>query len=99
MVLSGGVYGGKRVLSEEWIREMLTRRVQPGERFGNMQYGYLWYRPFPDREVFAAIGDCGNIIYADPANGISVGMTGTFKPRIYDRVQFIEKYIVPLGRF
>lgn len=97
MVLGGGVYGGKRVLSEEWIREMLTRRVQLGERFGNMQYGYLWYRPFPDREVFAAIGDAGNIIYADPANGISVGMTGTFKPRIYDRVQFIEKYIVPLA--
>ena len=99
MLLGGGVYGGKRVLSEEWIKQMLTPRVQLGERFGNMQYGCLWYRPFPDREVFAAIGDCGNIIYADPANGISVGMTGTFKPRIYDRVQFIEKYIVPLGRF
>ena len=25
---------------------------------------------------------------------VSVGITGTFKPRIFDRVQFIEKYII-----
>ena len=98
MLLNGGEYGGKHVISEEIINQMLTPRLQLGERFGNMQYGWLWYRPFKDRPIFAAIGDCGNIIYADPDTGISVGMTGTFKPRIYDRVQFIEKHIVPLGR-
>jgi hypothetical protein len=24
-----------------------------------------------------------------------VGITGTFKPRIFDRVEFIEKYVLP----
>ena len=33
--------------------------------------------------MFAAIGDCGNIIYADPLKSISVGVSGTFKPTIY----------------
>ena len=61
-----------------------------------MIYGYLWYRPHKEREVFAAIGDGGNIIYADKGNGISVGVTGTFKPRIFDRVEFIEKHVIPL---
>ena len=96
MVLSGGVYGGKRVLSEKWIKQMTTPHIQLGEHFGNMQYGYLWYRPHKDREVFAAIGDGGNIIYADAQSGISVGVTGTFKPRIYDRVEFIENSVLPL---
>ena len=98
MCLNGGVYGGKRIVSEEWIKEMTAPHVQLDERFGNMRYGYLWYRPHPDRETFAAIGDGGNIIYADPETGISVGVTGSFKPRIFDRVQFIEKYIVPMAR-
>ena len=96
MLLNGGIYGGKRVLSQEWIGRMTSPKVQLGERFGNMQYGYLWYRPHKHSKVFAAIGDGGNVIYADPEKGISVGVTGTFKPRIFDRVEFIEKCVVPL---
>ncbi len=26
----------------------------------------------------------------------SVGITGTFKPRIFDRVEFIEKKVIPM---
>jgi hypothetical protein len=44
----------------------------------------------------AAIGDGGNIIYANLGNHISVGVTGTFKVRIYDRVEFIETYVLPV---
>lgn len=96
LVLGGGEFGGKRVVSQEWINEMTAPHVELGERFGFMTYGYLWYRPHKDREVFAAIGDGGNIIYTDKEKGISVGVTGTFKPRIFDRVEFIEKRVVPL---
>ncbi|MBQ2583975.1 MAG: hypothetical protein II568_02245, partial [Erysipelotrichaceae bacterium] len=51
--------------------------------------------PFDDREVYAAIGDSGNIIYIDKEKKISLGITGTFKPRIFDRVQFIEGILLP----
>ena len=96
MCIHGGRYQDKTVISEQWLREMTMPHVQLDEKFGNMQYGYLWYRPHKDKSVFAAIGDGGNIIYADPENDISVGITGTFKPRIFDRVDFIENRIIPL---
>ena len=95
MVLYGGQYNGKRIISEEYIEDMIAPHLKLGERFGFMNYGYLWYKPYDDREVYAAIGDSGNIIYVSRENGVSVGMTGTFKPRIFDRVDFIEKRVLP----
>ena len=95
MVMSGGEYGGRRVISESWISEMTAPHVELGRNFGFMEYGYLWYRPHPGKPVMAAIGDGGNIIYADPERNIAVGITGTFKPRIFDRVQFIEEKVIP----
>ena len=96
MLIDGGLYGGRRILSAEWITRMTAPSIQLGERFGNMQYGYLWYRPHKDSPVFAAVGDGGNVIYADPEKGISVGVTGTFKPRIFDRIDFIENKLLPV---
>ena len=95
MVLYGGQYNGKRIISEEYIEDMIAPHLKLGERFGFMNYGYLWYKPYDDRKVYAAIGDSGNIIYVSRENGVSVGMTGTFKPRIFDRVDFIEKRVLP----
>lgn len=96
MVLNGGVYGGKQVVSGEWIQEMTSPHIKLDKRFGNMNYGYLWYQPYDNREIYAAIGDSGNIIYVNKEENIAVGMTGTFKPRIFDRVEFIEKAVLPV---
>ena len=46
------------------------------------------------REVIAAIGDGGNIIYIDRKNQIVVAITAYFKPMVFDRVEYIEKNIV-----
>lgn len=96
MVLHDGNYDGKQIVSKEWIRQMLTPQLHLGERFGNMDYGYLWYKPYDKREVYAAIGDSGNIIYVNREKNVAAGITGTFKPRIFDRVEFIEKQVLPL---
>ena len=96
MLINGGVYHDKHIVSKEWISQMTSPKLQLGKMFGNMQYCYLWYRPHKDKPVFAAIGDCGNIIYADPEKRISVGITGTFKPRIFDRVDFIENNVIAI---
>lgn len=96
MVLNEGRFNGTRIVSSDWINSMLTPYQKLGERFGNMYYGYLWYKPFEDRAVYAAIGDCGNIIYVNREVNIAVGVTGTFKPMIFDRVGFIEKKVLPL---
>ena len=94
MVLHMGRSGGRQILSSEWIKEMTRPRIKLGRMFGNMEYGYLWYKPYEDREVYAAIGDSGNIIYVNYENNVSVGITGIFKPRIFDRVEFIEKMVL-----
>lgn len=96
LILNDGNYEGKRIISEEYLKDMLTPHLKLGERFGNMNYGYLWYKPYDDREVYAAIGDAGNIIYVNKEQNITVGMTGYFKPRIFDRVVFIEKKLLPV---
>ena len=95
MVSDYGQYEGKRIISEDYLRDMLAPHLKLGERFGNMNYGYLWYKPYETKEVYAAIGDCGNIIYVNMEQHVSVGITGTFKPRIFDRVEFIEKKVLP----
>ena len=96
MVLNDGIYAGKQVVSKEWIKQMTTPYMKLGRMFGFMEYGFLWYKPIENREVYAAIGDCGNIIYVNREKNVSVGITGTFKPRIFDRVEFIEKSVLPL---
>ncbi len=96
MVLNDGEYAGRQIVSSEWTGRMLTPYLKLGERFGNMEYGFLWYKPHAGREVYAAIGDSGNIIYVNKEMNVSVGMTGTFKPRIFDRVDFIEEKVIPL---
>ncbi len=95
LVLNGGLYDGKRIISEEYLQDMLAPHIKLGERFGFMNYGYLWYKPYDDKEGNAAIGDSGNIIYINKEKNVSVGMTGTFKPRIFDRVEFIEHKVLP----
>ena len=94
LVLNDGLYNDKRIISAEYLNDMTKPHLKLGERFGYMNYGYLWYKPFDDREVYAAIGDSGNIIYTNKEENVSVGITGTFKPRIFDRVDFIEKRIL-----
>ena len=96
LVLNDGLYNGKRIISESYIREMTAPHLKLGERFGYMSYGFLWYKPFDNREVYAAIGDSGNIIYVSKEKNVSVGITGTFKPRIFDRVDFIERKVLPV---
>ncbi len=96
VVLGEGIYAGRRIVSMEWIVKMLTPHLKLGERFGFMEYGYLWYKPYEDRAVYAAIGDSGNIIYVNKELNISVGVTGTFRPRIFDRVEFIEKSVLKI---
>ncbi len=92
---NGGIYENRRIISGEWIKEMTTPYRTLGESFGNQSYGYLWWIPNTSKGVYAAIGDGGNVIYVNPEKNIVVGVAGTFKPRIFDRVEFIEKELLP----
>ena len=94
LVLNNGVYNNVRVISEEYIKEMTKSYVSLDYKFGNQDYGYLWWLPHRNEEVIAAIGDGGNVIYINRKYNIVVAVTGYFKPMVFDRVEYIEKNIV-----
>lgn len=96
MCLQKGIYNGKRIVTEEWIDALSTPYIDLDEGFGKMSYGFLWWIIDASKRIYAAIGDGGNVIYVNEAKGICVGIAGTFKPRIFDRVQFIQNKIEPL---
>lgn len=94
LVLNNGIYNNTRIISENYIKEMSQSYVSLDEKFGNQDYGYLWWLPHRNSEVIAAIGDGGNIIYINKKYNIVVAVTGYFKPLVFDRVEYIEKNIV-----
>ena len=97
MLLNGGEYDGKQILSKGWITQMTSPKLRLGIEFGNLFYGYLWYKIRKNKDIYAAIGDGGNVIYVNAEKNITVGVTGTFKPRIFDRVIFIERNVLPIA--
>ena len=94
LVLNDGVYNGIRVISENYLIEMTKSYVSLDYKFGNQDYGYLWWLPHRESDVVAAIGDGGNVIYINKKYNIVVAVTGYFKPMVFDRVEYIEKNVV-----
>ena len=77
---------GKQIVSAKWIEEMLTPCTIESGRFQGMHYGYLWWIVHPERNIYAAIGNSGNIIYVDPNRNLAAAVSSYFKPTIQDRV-------------
>ena len=94
MCLDGGKWNGKQVVPAAWIKEMTTPRVVEGRMFRGMMYGYLWWIIDPEKGVYAAIGNSGNVIYINPEKNMVVSVASYFKPTVFDRVDFIEEWVV-----
>ena len=60
-----------------------------------MQYSYLWWIIDDKKKIYSAIGDSGNVIYINSDKNIVIAVTSTFKPLVFDRVDFIQRYIEP----
>ena len=74
---------------------MLAPRAVNDSAFRGMHYGYLWWIVHPERNIYAAIGDSGNVIYVDPGRNMVVAVSSYFKPMVLDRVDFIETILLP----
>nr|WP_245281240.1 serine hydrolase [Methylobacterium sp. ZNC0032] len=62
-----GDWGGRQVLSRDWVRRMLT----PSPTLAN--YGYLWWlaaRPGVPAKSFSALGAGSNVIWVDPEQDV-----------------------------
>lgn len=96
LCLQNGIWNGKKIVSSEWLREMLTPRKVESGVFSGLHYGYLWWIVNPERMIYAAIGNSGNVIYVDPNKRIVAAVSSYFKPAVRDRVEFIEGVLLPM---
>lgn len=95
LCLNNGIWNNETIVSSDWIKLITTPTYKCGENYGNMFYGYLWWIIDEKQHVYAAIGNSGNVIYVNKIKNIVVAITSYFKPTIFDRIDFIEEYIVP----
>lgn len=93
LCLNNGIYEDKQIISSRWIQEMTEPMVVEGNNFRGMLYGYLWWIISPKNNIYAAIGNSGNVIYINPEKNIVIAVSSYFKPTIFDRVDFIQEYI------
>ncbi len=83
MVLNRGRYAGRQLVSEHWIHESLTPRVDISASTSNAaHYGYYWYQHAldvngQDVEFWFASGNGGNKIYIVPAFDMVVTVMST----------------------
>lgn len=93
LYLNMGKWNDKQILSSKWIENS----VEAHSKWGDFQYGYLWWLiDGGDRGDYAAIGDGGNIIFVSPDKKIVIAIASQFMPRAKDRIELIKKNIVPL---
>ncbi|MBQ1787364.1 MAG: serine hydrolase [Erysipelotrichaceae bacterium] len=96
LCLNKGRFKDRQIVSSEWIEEMTRPRAVESKYFRGMDYGYLWWIIDRQKKIYAAIGNSGNVIYVDPEKNIVIAVASYFKPTVFDRVDFIQKYIEPL---
>ena len=93
LLLNGGTWNGRRIVSESWVRESTSEQSRWKEH--GLPYGYLWWI-LEQEHGYAAMGDGGNIIYVNPDQSMVAAIASHFKPAAKDRVEFIRKYVGPV---
>jgi CubicO group peptidase (beta-lactamase class C family) len=83
-----GMWHGQRLLGEDWIRDTVTPRTDPGE---GLRYGYQWWlMPYGDgsRYVWAGFGFGGQYLFVMPEDGVVAVTTAwnILDPRYYEKI-------------
>ena len=99
LMLNGGTWNGKRVLSKEWTE----RSTAPLYELRDRGYGYLWWTveyPYKERSVraFFAGGNGGQLVIGVPELDLLVAFfAGNYNDRTLFRYQeeFFPEYILP----
>lgn len=77
MMLDGGVADGRRIVSEEWVRQSTQPNSREDRRSGG--YGLQWWT-MGGSDAYAAIGLQGQYIYVDPATRTVIVKLSYFPP-------------------
>jgi CubicO group peptidase (beta-lactamase class C family) len=87
-----GLWQGRRLLAEDWVRDSVKPRTDPGD---GSSYGYQWWlEPYGDgsRHAWAGLGFGGQYVFVMPEDGIVAVTTAwnILDPKYYDRT-ILEK--------
>jgi CubicO group peptidase (beta-lactamase class C family) len=99
LMLNGGRWNGRQVLTEEWAAASVSRQVQIDGR----DYGYLWWLyelPYQGRSVsvFFAGGNGGQVVLGIPELDLIIGfLAGNYSDSVALRIvdELIPTYILP----
>ena len=86
-------------MRETMFEEVMAFRAEEDEFIIKQEqkwYGYLWWIVDENKHIYSAIGNSGNVIYVNPSNNIVIAITSYFKPTIFDRIDFVQKYVEPV---
>ncbi len=77
VMLNGGTWNGKRIVSKEWVRSSIDNQVKIGDR----DYGYQWWsKEYPYKEgtvrAFFAGGNGGQLVIGIPELDLLVAFYG-----------------------
>ncbi len=93
LYLDGGVYNGKRIISEKWIKEATSRLISAPETAGDFDYGYqTWSGRKTDSFLFN--GMFGQDMIAFPKTKTAVILNGGVEQIFQQSVYYdiIQKY-------
>ncbi len=91
LYLSGGQWKGRQILPAGWTVES-TKEHSRWEALG-LGYGYLWWRLDDAGLCYAAMGDCGNMIYVNTKRKLVAAIASLYRPSAKDRIAFIREFI------
>src|SRR4051794_15050633 len=102
LMLNGGTWGGKRVLSRDWVR----RSVVPRYEIGKLKYGYLWWMtdyPYQDGTVRAyfASGNGGQYVIVIPKLDMVIAFYGgnyNDAPGRVSQQEYVPKWVLTAVR-
>ena len=94
MMLSGGVFEGKRILPASWVAESTSTQIKVPEKTGDYNYGYhLWVHKTKDYFLFN--GMLGQNVWVCPHNNI-VAVVNCENNELFQKsavIEIIENYL------
>jgi CubicO group peptidase (beta-lactamase class C family) len=94
MMLSGGVFEGKRILPARWVAESTSSQIKVPEKTGDYNYGYhLWVHK--TRDFFLFNGMLGQNVWVCPKNNI-VAVVNCENNELFQKsavIEILENYL------
>ncbi len=102
LVRNGGLWNGKRVISQRWVSDSLEPRNSPDPTNPTLKYGRLWWlEPVQNGTVrsYQARGNGGQFIMVVPEVNLTVAFTGNAynSPKSLAAFVLMQRFLIPMA--